>query len=824
MHRLSQVRFRAVAALAVTVLVLLFACPSCSRKSGSPEDKPNTGQQTAEQQAVSSQVRQDDGSRREGGPLNLILLSLDTTRKDRLSCYGFSKETTPNLDRIAAEGILFEQPYTPVPITLPAHASMLTGLYPYQHGVRNNGTYVLAAEHITLAELLKERGYETGAILGAFPVDHRFGLAQGFDHYDDLFPGGSRHREGKFTERSAEEVTRLALEWVDERRDRPFFLWAHYFDPHAPYKPPEPYRSRFENDRYSGEIAYMDDAIGKLFERLRSWDLLERTVIVIAGDHGESLGEHDELTHTIFIYGSTQRIPLIFRFPQGEPFSDNMWRGHRIQGLVNLVDIFPTAWDALGLPSETLPNMAGMNLLPTIQGQQAGHDWVYHESLVPDLEYGASELRGLQVARWKYIRAPKPELYDLENDPDELVNLAKKGKTRLQSLEDKLAAILSDESGMDSQHPMDEETIKKLRSLGYVAGSGVKAGATGQKLDPKDMKGIPMTVARVEALADQHLEAKALVLLDSLLSEHPEVKRAQLLRGVYLLRLGRSDEAIETLDRAIAGCQGCPDEPVLMKERAMASLKSGNLDDALRRTQILLEKNAEDEGLHIILGEILQAKRDWDGAREAFLIETELFPSDTKPWMKVASLEKIRKRPQEAEKAVRKALAINPKNSDALVMLSEILSSTGREQEAKTILNQVVKEDPTHPGAYFVKGMVLVKEGRENEAIQQFRTAVDLQPNNPYTLFQLGQLLMKKGQYDQALDNFEAAVATNQASQEVYANIGLVYARTGRYQDAIAEWEKAIEMDPQGSAVPTIRQNIRIAQEQLRSSSGQRNN
>ncbi len=200
-------------------------------------------------------------------PLNLILLSLDTTRRDHLSCYGFSKPTTPNLDRLAAEGILFEDSFTPVPVTLAAHATMLTGLYPYQHGVRNNGSYVLPAKAVTLAEILKQRGYSTGAVLGAFPLDHRFGLDQGFDSYDDHFP--PELRDADTAQRSGAEVSRLALEWLDSHKSGPFFLWAHYFDAHAPYRPIEPFKSRFPGDPYSAEVAAMDAAIGDLMSGLQ---------------------------------------------------------------------------------------------------------------------------------------------------------------------------------------------------------------------------------------------------------------------------------------------------------------------------------------------------------------------------------------------------------------------------------------------------------------------------------------------------------------------------------------------------------------------------
>jgi len=521
-------------------------------------------------------------------PYNLLLISLDTTRRDHLSCYGFAKPTTPNIDRIAAEGVLFEAACTPVPVTLPSHTTMLTGLYPFQHGVRNNGSYVLADSVTTLPEMLKERGYATCAVIAAFTLEHRFGLDQGFDTYDDRFSLNAGEDDGGMAQRAGTEVTRRALAWVDEHQQRPFFLLAHYFEPHAPYRPPEPYAGRFPGDPYSGEIACMDAAVGDLLDGLRSRGLFERTVIVIVADHGEGLREHDEPTHSMFIYRTTQDVPFLLRLPPDGRWSGDAWRNRKVSGLVSLTDILPTVWNALGLESDALPTVAGLSLLPLVENGGRGHAWLYHETLVPDLDYGMSDLRGLQDERWKYIRAPRPELYDLDEDPHELENLADEQTERRERMEAQLAAILSTAEPTAAPLAMDAEAIEKLRSLGYVHGSRPDRVV---KADPKDQSGVARQIARAQTLAGAGQLPQAVAVLDSVLVDHPRAHMALRERAGYLLRLGRNEEALAAFAAAVDDCRGRADEVLLRAEQARAYFQIGRTDEALasgRQTELAI--------------------------------------------------------------------------------------------------------------------------------------------------------------------------------------------------------------------------------------------
>jgi len=745
-----------------------------------------------------------------GATYNLILITLDTTRRDRLSCYGYARPTTPNLDRLAAEGVLFEEAFTPVPVTLPAHTTMLTGLYPFQHGVRHNGCYVLADSFVTLAELLAAKGYETGAVLGAFPVDHRFGLAQGFKDYDDRFSPLTSIREGDTAQRPATEVTRLSLEWIGQHATRPFFLWAHYFDPHAPYHPPEPYLSRFAGRSYDGEVAAMDAAIGQLLEGLKSKGLLDRTVILVVADHGEGLMDHHEPTHSTFIYGATQEVPLLLRLPDAGPWAGKAWHGRRVKGLAGLIDLLPTAWDVLGFDDRELPPVAGRSLRPLVEGRATGHAWLYHETLVPDLDFGMSELRGLQTASWKYIRAPQRELYNLEKDPQELNNLAKREAARADEMEDQLAGILRGEEAASVPVAMDPEAVEKLRSLGYVQGRQPDAGS--QRADPKDQLGVGLATARAQSLAEAHRTQEAVAVLDSLLALHPRTRLALRLRALYLTRLERGPAALAAYGAALSDCQGCPDEFRLLQEQANAYLIAGLSDEALKRTRTLLEARPEEQGLHLLLGEVLEKKSDLEGARQAYQREAELFPLETLPLVKLGRLAAAGERAGEAEQAYRKALALNPKDVDALLMLSELLDGTERQAESDRLVDEALAADPHSPDAHYRRAWVLRKRGSQTDAVQHYQAALQARPDDPVVLYELGTLYGQLGRTAEATACYEKAAQTGRAPVGAYYNLGIAAARAGRYADAIEQWQQALSRNPTAEETNTIQASIRRAQ------------
>lgn len=411
-------------------------------------------------------------------PRNVLLITVDTLRADYLSCNGSSKVQTPNLDRLSKDGVNFTQARTPVPLTLPAHASILTGFYPPSHGVRDNGTYRLAGKQLTLAEVMKKHGYITAAFVASFVLDHRFGLNQGFDVYDDKISMNALQQEDLEAERNGEAIYKSFAQWLEGNREqKPFFVWIHLYDPHTPYDPPEPYRTKYSGNRYAGEVAYSDAIVGKIIQLFEHRKLLSNSMIAVVADHGEGLGDHNELTHSVLIYNSTLHVPMMIYAP------GLIRQGTQVSSLSRTIDLAPTLLDYAGI-QEKLGE--GTSLRSAIEKKDPGTELVaYSESLYPRLNLGWSELYGLESGKNHFILAPRSELYDTQNDLAEMNNLISQLQGPARQFQQKLEIIVAKNSKAQAStaSSMDEEAKEKLASLGYVSGSPVPA-PTG--VDPKD--------------------------------------------------------------------------------------------------------------------------------------------------------------------------------------------------------------------------------------------------------------------------------------------------------------------------------------------------
>jgi arylsulfatase A-like enzyme/Flp pilus assembly protein TadD len=468
----------------------------------------------------------------------VILITLDTTRADHIGCYG-APAHTPTLDSLAASGVRFTQFMTPVPLTAPAHASILTGLNPPGHGVRDNGIHVLAERVPTLAERFRDAGYETAAFVSAYVLDRRFGLARGFSVYDDRF----------YNERSGARTTRAVLRWLRGREaGRPLFLWVHYYDPHRPWTPPEPWRSLDLPSPYACEIAAMDGAVGELLAGLRGAGLLDRAVVLAAGDHGEGLNDHGETEHGLFLYDEVLRVPLIAAWPHG-------LRAAVVDAPGSLIDVAPTLCALAGI--EPPAGCEGSSLLPARGANRkdgaapvpVSHRSEYAETLYPEHAFGHAALHALRTPRWKYVEAPQPELYRLDEDPRETRNLVSAEADTARRLAGRLArlrASLTEKAPSPAGLSAEEE--ERLRSLGYLAGS--TAPTPRQLPDPKEM--IPyleqLEAAKRALEAEQWAEAEA--PLREILVRNPENLIAARQLGQALERQGRHAEAIGALEQA----------------------------------------------------------------------------------------------------------------------------------------------------------------------------------------------------------------------------------------------------------------------------------
>ncbi len=508
--------------------------------------------------------------------LNVLLITLDTTRADRLGCYGYEKGSTPNLDSLASQGIRFENAYAQVPLTTPSHCSILTGTYPLYHQVRNNGTYSLPDELSTLAEVFRDKGFDTAAFVGSFTVDSRFGLDQGFAVYDDAFAEGQAFKALN-SERKAEKVYESFVRWLEKRNNQPFFCWVHFFDPHLPYDPPPPFRIDFADNLYDGEIAYMDRYVGKTVEALRSRNLLGQSLLVLAGDHGEAFGEKGEAGHGVFLYDETMRVPLIFYAENHLP------AGLVVAPRVRLIDIAPTILDMLALPVPK--EMQGMSLIPYIGGKKKKDLTSYIETYYPLENYGWSPLVGLIDGHWKYIRAPREELYDLKRDPAETKNLidseartAAEKRARL----DELIAHSTSEISL-TRRKLTAEEQERLRSLGYVAPTGETR--KGPLPDPKDMLPELELSQRAEAYEAEGKYAEASRTYEEMLARRPENQTAYVNLALMKARLNEFDEAVTVLERGIALF---PESVMLLSRLAHTYMVMGRLKKALDTWQAVL--------------------------------------------------------------------------------------------------------------------------------------------------------------------------------------------------------------------------------------------
>ncbi len=477
---------------------------------------------------------------------NVVLVTLDTVRADRLGCYGHRSAQTPSMDALAAGGVMFTDAVASAPLTLPSHVTIHTGLDIPHHGVRNNGEFHLAADHVTLAEILKENGYQTAAFVAAFVLDGRYGLNQGFDAYDDHFkPNPRKPGWGAELERPANEVTDAALAWLAGRAqsEAPFFMWVHYYDPHTEYEPPPEFARKLGGDLYDAEIAFVDSQLARIIAQLEQDGVRQRTLTIVLADHGEGLGEHDEMTHGHLIYESTMRVPLIFNAPAC------LGAGHVVSDRVaGCLDVTPTVLDLLGIAAET--PMDGLSLL----GPDSAIDrTIYMETMLPLLNHGWSSLHALRRHGDKYIDAPRREYYNLLDDPSEAINLIDDTPAALPALVDELetrqVAWEAMGAGVDARIAMDPEELKALEALGYVS-SPIADEEYGTR-DPKDMMKTWQGLINARGLADRGDLQAALDLIDTI-QVFPRDLFALERRADIYTKMGRHTEAEKILREMLA--------------------------------------------------------------------------------------------------------------------------------------------------------------------------------------------------------------------------------------------------------------------------------
>jgi arylsulfatase A-like enzyme/Flp pilus assembly protein TadD len=558
-------------------------------------------------------------------PYNVLLITLDTLRYDRLSIYTDKYVKTPNIDGLARKSFVFTRAFSHNPVTLPAHTNIMTGTTPRYHGISDNTGYRLDKRFLTLAEHLKENGYATGAFVGAFPLDSRFGLDQGFDVYDDNY-GTHNAMEMFFVERRAEDVIEPALKWIKGRQEhQKWFAWVHLFDPHQPYMPPSPYREEYGTDLYSGEVAYMDACLEKLFKYLEKTGRLDNTVVVITGDHGEALGEKGEETHSYFAYNNTIRIPLVIHVPGTiHYFSGRKNRETLIGQNVCHTDIFPTISQLVGL---SVPeHIQGKSLVPLLENRlHNGFDKdrkIYFESLTPYLNRGWAPLRGFVRGDVKYIQQPLVEVYNIKNDINEMTNIAETSNVKQMERDlVKLKLQLAGKNMMKRSQQISAEDRDKLKSLGYLSGStpdtpkkfteehdlkrmlplqnrmlaAIAMFQEGKYREPiRELKAVveksPAFVLVYRHIATIHKEfgnvQKAVEILEYGLSRNPGSVNLMSKLGIMLAEANRSDKAIELLEMCVKKAAYDPENFNFL---GVAYYKKGDFVNAIKNYRKALE-------------------------------------------------------------------------------------------------------------------------------------------------------------------------------------------------------------------------------------------
>ena len=660
--------------------------------------------------------------RKEKNRHNLLLITVDTLRADRLSCYSKDHLSTPNIDSFAERGVLFTRAFAHTSTTLPSHTNIFLGATPLYHGVHDNLHFIVRQDFLSLAEHLKTYDYSTGAFIGAFPLDRRFGLSQGFDVYDDEYDlvGSKSEREG---ERKAAIVVERALSWL-RGQDSPWFLWIHCWDPHDPYDPPEPFKTRFSEDPYDGEVAYVDSVLGGLFSHLDASDLWKNTVVVFTGDHGESLWDHDEETHGIFVYNSTTWIPLIFSVPG--------IKSRTVDPFVAHIDIFPTVCDALEI--EKPASLQGISLWPAIRGRSQKQRTIYFESLYPFYSRGWAPMRGFIKDEKKFIKSPIPEIYDLNEDFGEEDNLAKRTSPKdLNQYRDTLKQIIDDfsldESSLAKQK-LDKRSLEQLRSLGYIADSDEMSlqQSFGPDQDAKVLIHYHNKSMRAIELHEEGKTTDAIRLLKEIIAERNDIGIAYKTLADIYEKIGKGDDAIQVLDQ---GLESVPAYYEIVYSYVTSLLAAGRYDD------------------------VIQA------------VKTHSLPQmevDPEMWNFVGLAHWNLRHLEEAQMAYERSITLDEKypipyyNLGALYFsLFQETKKKDKHERALAFFKKAITLDPLYEEAHQGLGVAHLGVQNFDDAIGCFYKVLELKPENAQAMFYLGYAYRSKGEKDSACKFFNAA-------------------------------------------------------------------
>lgn len=724
---------------------------------------------------------------RKTSSLNIILISVDTLRADRLQCYGFERIETPNIDRLADEGILFENCYSHTPLTLPSHCSILTGTLPLYHKIRDNGGFVLDEKQTVVAELLKEKGFKTSAFVSAFVLDSKWGLAQGFDYYFDKFDLSKYKTIGLGDiQRRADETINEVIKWIEANGDERFFAFIHLYDPHTPYDPPSPYDKLYSNRPYLGEIAFTDSQIGRFLIFLEKKGLLEKSIIIFLSDHGESLGEHGEGTHGFFVYESVIHVPLIVR----TPFKN--LRGIRVKNPVQLIDITPTILNFADISDYSFSQ--GDSLLDFFfSPSKTDLKKIYFETFYPRYHFGWSELKGIQWGKWKFIDAPKPELYDISSDVAEVQNLYNQREDISKKMSDFLKEIMEKNSAKDEAkyQSLDQETMEKLAALGYIGSFVEEKGTEIRELaDPKDkIELFNLLISCKEDTLSGNYKT-AIEKIERIIKEDPNIPDAHFSLGNVYWKMGDYEKAIASFKKAL---EINPKFDFAMINLANIYRILKRFDDALEMIDEFLSLNPKDAQGYFIRGDIYLEKKDYEKALDDFKKSISFSTTVADAYNGIGVIYYVKDELEKAEDNIKKAIELNPKVRNAHFNLAQVYEKRGdvdlaiREYEVET------ENYPLNFKAHFNLGKLYGQKGMIKEQIERFRKTIEIVPDFSLGHLYLAKALMDAGDLEEAIEHAKKGLSLKPPKE--FAPLGHfiladIYNRMRKFQDAESEYQK----------------------------------
>lgn len=649
---------------------------------------------------------------------NVILITIDTLRADHVGCYGAQQIKTPTLDALAADGIVFEHAISQVPLTWPSHVAILTGTYPFHNGVQDFSGQPLAPNFRSVAQAFADHGYGTAAVISSFVLNRSWGLARGFGHYDDAFAGDLFLKSDVgLVERKAQESVDRSLAWLSHRPRRPFFFWLHLYDPHSPYDPPEPFRTEYRDDLYDGEIAYADSQLGRLITWLKRNGLYDNTAIVVLSDHGESLGEHGEREHGFFIYNATLHVPLIIK-----PSGGGAHR-QRIGEVVEIAAVAPTLLELAGISDRISKQFDTTSLLPVPKREPA-----YSETFYPFSSFGWNPLRSVESGDYQYIQAPRPELYNVRNDPGELHNLVAEQPATAEALKEKLRERVSQQPAATppSGPAADEAVTEKLRALGYLAyRSPVPTSELGKLPDPKDKIGELETILKASDAFRAGNFAEGKRILEPVQVQDPSLYVVPFMVGEEALARQDWAEATAQLEKTL---QLNPAFDQAMTALARALHNQGHDEEAEKWVRNAIQENSSNFRAWFELGWI-QADKKPDEAMQALRKTLEIQPNFALALREIGMLEVRAKDYAKASQHLQEAADLGLSGPYMFNFLGISYSRTGQLKKAVESYRRALQEKPDLAEAHLNLGFAYERLQQPQRAAEEYGAACRLDKN-----------------------------------------------------------------------------------------------